>query len=112
MYWTQGIHRGLERHMQHDFRTNDLRRMATDLHFDGGFSREIVAAYRRRIQSIRAAIDERPLRNVKAHRFEKLKGARAHQHSMRLNDQWRLILEFGQQEGEKVIHIVDIEDYH
>ena len=30
---------------------------------------------------------------MKSMRFEKLKGARSHQFSLRLQDQWRLILE-------------------
>ena len=44
--------------------------------------------------------------------FEKLKGARAHQRSIRLNDQWRLILEIEGKGDSKAIVIVSIEDYH
>lgn len=35
-----------------------------------------------------------------------------HQHSMRLNDQWRLIFELEGKKAAKVIAIVAIEDYH
>ena len=44
--------------------------------------------------------------------FEKLKGGRRHQYSMRLNDQWRLILEMEGKGHEKILVIVAIEDYH
>ncbi len=45
-------------------------------------------------------------------RFERLKGKRAHQHSMRLNDQWRLILEISKGNPENMVFVVGIEDYH
>lgn len=43
---------------------------------------------------------------------EKLKGDRSHQHSIRLNDQWRLIFELEGKGAAKVVAIVSIEDYH
>ena len=61
---------------------------------------------------IRQAIDERDLRSMKSMRYEKLKGQRSHQHSVRLNDQWRLILEVVGEDPDKVVQVVDIEDYH
>ena len=45
----------------------------------------------RRMQFIRAAPDERVFYEWKSLHFEKLKGERSHQHSIRLNDQWQLI---------------------
>lgn len=44
--------------------------------------------------------------------FEKLKGSRSHQHSMRINQQWRLILELKQANPKNVVVVVAIEDYH
>ena len=61
---------------------------------------------------IDAAIDERDLRQFKSRRLEKLKGDRAGQYSMRLNDQWRLILEITEDEQGKLLHVIDIADYH
>jgi proteic killer suppression protein len=46
------------------------------------------------MQTIRAAPDERVFYQLKSLHFEELLGNRSHQHSMRLNDQWRLIIEF------------------
>jgi Txe/YoeB family toxin of Txe-Axe toxin-antitoxin module len=48
----------------------------------------------------------------KSLRFEKLKGKRDHQRSMRINDQWRLILEIEGTAPKKTVRIVGIEDYH
>jgi len=49
---------------------------------------------------------------MRSFRFEKLRGKRGHQYSMRLNDQWRLILEMRGKSSDKTIVIVGIEDYH
>jgi len=94
------------------FRDDDLDRLETDARFDAGRPPGIVKAFRRRMQQIRAAVDERDFYSQKSLRFEKLKGRRAHQHSMRLNDQWRLLLEFEGQGPSKVVVVVAIEDYH
>lgn len=64
------------------------------------------------MQQIRAAADERDFHKQRSLKFERLKGSRAHQHSMRLNNQWRLVLEFEAKGPEKVVVVVDIEDYH
>ena len=63
------------------------------------------------MQYIRGANDERDLRAWKSLHYKRLSGNRQHQHSMRLNDQYRLVLEI--QEGpQKRVVIVGIEDYH
>ena len=49
---------------------------------------------------------------LKALHFEKLKGSYAGKYSMRLNKQWRLIIEFARNAADKVVIIVDIADYH
>lgn len=98
--------------MEPIFRDKRLDRLEADGDFDGGYQPAIVKAFRRRMQQIRAAIDERDFYSQKSLRFEKLKGNRAHQHSMRLNDQWRLILEFEGEGTEKIVAIIGIEDYH
>lgn len=72
----------------------------------------LVRAYRRLMRFIRAAVDERDLRAYPGRNFEKLKGNRSHQYSMRLNDQWRLVFEIVRSEPKNVIHVLAIEDYH
>ena len=94
------------------FRDKRLDQLETDPKFDGGYSSVIVKAFRKRMQALRAAQDERVLYALKSLHFEKLKGAREHQRSIRLNDQWRLILELEELGSEKVVLVVSIEDYH
>jgi len=86
------------------FADDDLDRLETDASFDLNLPEAIVKAYRKRIQAIRAAPDERDFYRLKSLHYEKLKGQRQHQRSMRLNDQYRL--------AKKVVTIVSIEDYH
>ncbi len=99
--------------MEVRFGDDELDHVETDARADGGYPQGIAKAFRKRMQQIRAALDERDFYNLKSLRFEKLKGKRAHQYSMRLNDQWRLIVEFDSSKGSnKVVVVVAIEDYH
>lgn len=88
----------------------ELKRLESEASYNAGFAPEIVKAFRRRMQLIRAAADERDLRAFPGMRLERLKGNRSHQHSIRLNDQWRLILEMNGKE--RFVLVVSIEDYH
>lgn len=98
--------------MEVEFGDDDLERLEVEPSFTAGFGAEIVKAYRRRLQQIRAAPDERDFYRLKSLHFEKLKGGKADFRSMRLNDQWRLILRIIQDGDEKTVVIVRIEDYH
>ena len=61
---------------------------------------------------IREAEDERDLYALRSLHYEKLKGARKHQRSLRLNDQFRLIVEIEETQGARTIVVKGIEDYH
>jgi proteic killer suppression protein len=98
--------------MEADFDDDSLRRLEEDPNYTGGFDPGIVKAFRKRMAFIRSAPDERDFYKMKSLHFEKLQGNRAGQHSMRLNDQWRLILRFEKREGGKVVVVVSITDYH
>ncbi len=98
--------------MEVEFDDPNLDRLETDPRFTAGFQAGIVSAYRRRLQQIRAAVDERDLFQSNGARFKGLQGNRSHQHSMRLNDQWRLIIELRGKGKEKIVNVVGIEDYH
>lgn len=98
--------------MDVEFDDDDLERLATDPAYNHGLGANVVSAYRKRVQAIQAAVDERDFYAMKSLRFEKLKGKRAHQHSIRLNDQWRLIMEFRGKGPKKAVAIISIEDYH
>lgn len=98
--------------MEVHFEDPDLDRLEIDPTFTAGHQPGIVKAYRKAIQLIRAASDERDFYAMRGWHFEKLQGARTHQHSIRLNLQWRLILELRGKGSEKVVHLMGIEDYH
>jgi toxin HigB-1 len=98
--------------MKFRFADAELRRLYTDTAADGGYATGIGTIFRRRMQTIDAATDERTFYSLKSLRFEKLKGKRDHQYSMRLNDQWRLVLELEGKGKDKVVALISIEDYH
>lgn len=94
------------------FRDKKLEQLESDAAYSGGWTDSVVSAFRKRMQVIRSAPDERVFFALRSLHFEKLKGARSHQYSMRLNDQWRLILEFEGKGESKVVAVISIEDYH
>jgi proteic killer suppression protein len=98
--------------MQVEFDDRALDRLETDPDFTAGFSGDVVRGYRKVLQSIRAAPDERTLFGLRGLRFEKLKGKRQHQHSLRINKQWRLIAELRGKGNDKRLAVLAIEDYH
>lgn len=98
--------------MQVRYEDDALRRLAEEPDFTPtAWNRDVIKAYRKTVQWIRAAKDERDLRNIKGLRLEKLKADREGQRSMRLNDQYRLIVRF-ESDGERVTVVVEIVDYH
>lgn len=98
--------------MEVEFDDDDLNRLEIDARYTAGHSQEVVRAFRKRMQQIRAFRDERDFLAVRSLNFEKLKGNREGQHSIRLNLQWRLILEVRGDHPCKVIGIIEIVDYH
>ena len=89
-----------------------LERLEFEASFRGGFGPDLVKAFRRRMQFIRDAADETDFYALKSLHYEKLKGSRSHQRSMRLNDQFRLILEMEDDPAGRVVVVVSVEDYH
>lgn len=98
--------------MDLEFRNPDLERLVTDDSAGGSYGVAVIRGYRKVINFVRAAKDERDFRNMRSLKFEKLKGDRSHQHSLRINRQWRLIIEIKVATDKNVIEVVAIEDYH
>ncbi|MCB0953461.1 MAG: type II toxin-antitoxin system RelE/ParE family toxin [Microthrixaceae bacterium] len=99
--------------MQIDFEDDNLRQLYEDPDFRvARFHPDLVKAYRRKVQVIVGAESELDLRALRSLHFEKLQGSREGQHSIRLNDQWRLILRIKTQRDDKVVAIIEIVDYH
>ena len=62
----------------------------------------------RKLRMLNRSINLNDLKIPPANRLEKLKGSRAGQYSIRINDQWRICFEWYQNESFKV----EIVDYH
>ena len=99
--------------MDIEFQDSELEDMAFNVRYAGRWAQVVVRAYRKVMTLILNAKDRRDLYGLgKSLSLEKLKGKRKHQHSMRLNDQYRLIVEFKSKKNKEIVAIVNIEDYH
>lgn len=76
------------------------------------FGPDVTKAFRKKLGLLQAATDQRDIRAMKSSHLEKLGAARAGQHSIRLNDQWRLIVRFEDDDEGPLIAILEITDYH
>ena len=98
--------------MNVQFASDTLERLDAETDFNANYAVEIVKGFRKLMRFIRAALDERDFRAMRSLNFEKLKGDRSHQYSMKINKQWRLIIEIEKAEPTNTIVVVAIEDYH
>ncbi len=99
--------------MQIEFEDDDLKRLYTETDFRiAKFGPEVTKAYRKKMALIANAKDERDLYAMKSLHFEKLAGDRAGQRSIRLNQQWRLILRIEEDQDGRTAVIVEVADYH
>ena len=98
--------------MRFRFQTRKLRRLYEEEYGARKYPEQVVDAFFDVLAVIDSALDERDLYALKSLHYEKLKGARRGQRSLRLNEQFRLIVEWGEDEAGKHLVIVAIEDYH
>lgn len=73
---------------------------------------EVINGFFKVMAIIRNARDERDLRALRSLNYETLKGKRQHQNSLRLNQQWRLIVERQEDEEGRLLWVIELEDYH
>lgn len=73
-----------------------------------GFPQDLVPSAERRLRAIANAVELSDLRSPPGNRLEALKGNRAGQHSIRINDQWRICFSWTEAGAEDV----EIVDYH
>ena len=72
----------------------------------------VIKSARRKLTVLRAAPDDRSLRNWKSLHYEKLKGKREGERSIRLNDKYRIVISLDEVADPHTITILSIEDYH
>ena len=98
--------------MRVEYHDEVLRRLAEEQEYaPKGWDPDVIKSYRKKVQLISAAPNERDLYAMRGLRMEKLKGNRLGQTSMRLNDQFRLILIF-RTEDDRVAVLLEVVDYH
>lgn len=73
-----------------------------------GFPADLVSSAERRLRAIDHAEELKDLRSPPGNRLEKLSGNREGQHSIRINDQWRICFRWINAGAEEV----EIVDYH
>ena len=95
-----------------EFEDDDLVRLYTEPGFAGVWAKDVVRAFRKVLNLVANAADERDLYAVKSLHFEKLKGKRIGQSSLRLNKQWRLIVQLRDSDAGRIVVIKEIADYH
>lgn len=98
--------------MDIEFQDSELDRLAFDETCVGKWSPALMRAYRKRVNQIRQAPNQQVLYAFKSLRLEKLKGKMQGKYSMRINDQFRLIVRFAKKNGKDTVIIIKIEDYH
>src|SRR5438132_10482497 len=94
------------------FRDARLAAIRTAQAAQTGLPAPVIQSCRRKLQLLDAAPDERTLRNWKSLHYEKLKGGREGQRSIRLNDQWRIVFVLDESTSPPTIEIIAVEDYH
>src|ERR1022692_2894342 len=77
--------------MDIEFRDSRLSLIETDRAMETRLPVSVITSCRHKLVVLRAAPDERTLRNWKSLHYEKLEGDRSGQRSIRLNKQWRLV---------------------
>ena len=96
-----------------EFEDDDLRRLYVELDFRlPSMGPDLTKQYRRKMALIANAPDERDLRAMRSLHLEKLEGDRKGQHSIRLNDQYRLIFRLRTGDDGRVAVVIELVDYH
>ena len=98
--------------MRFTFADRKLEKLYTEEKGAHKYPEGVVDAFFDVVAVIADAPDERDLYALKSLHYEKLKGKRSHQRSLRLNNQFRLIVEREKDDEGRLFRIVSIEDYH
>ena len=98
--------------MRFEFRDKDLLLLYTEEKNAHRYPSGIVEAFFEVMAIIENPTSEADIRAFKSLHFEKLTGNREGQVSLRLNKQYRLIVQIEKDEQGKLLWIIEINDYH
>lgn len=98
--------------MEVEFGDKTLALVETERAAETGLPISVITSLRRKLVAIRAAPDERTLRNWKSLHYEKLEGDRSGRRSIRINNQWRLVFRIDTSCTPNKLMDLAVEDYH
>jgi proteic killer suppression protein len=98
--------------MEIEFRDKTLELVETDRAAETKLPIAVINSLRDKLVILRAAPDERTLRNWQSLHYEKLKGDRDGQRSIRINKQWRLVFVIDTERKPNKMTVLAVEDYH
>lgn len=98
--------------MEIEFVDSDLALIETDDAAKTKLPIAVIKSARRKLTILRAATDDRSLRNWKSLHYEKLKGDREGQRSIRVNEKYRIVFLLDSESEPQKASILSIEDYH
>jgi toxin HigB-1 len=98
--------------MEIEFADADLALIETDDAAKTKLPIAVIKSARRKLTLLRAAPDDRSLRNWKSLHYEKLKGDREGQRSIRVNNSYRIVFLLDSDNEPQVATILSVEDYH
>ena len=98
--------------MDVEFEDDELDDLETNPRATGGLPQGAVKGFRKAMQAIRAATDERDLYALRGLRFKKMAREREGQYSLRCNDQYRMFFRFEDTGTEKKVVVIQVTDPH
>jgi proteic killer suppression protein len=97
--------------MEIEFLDDRTALVETDRAAKSRYPIEVINSLRRKLVVLRAAPDERTLRNWRSLHYEKLDRP-GDQRSIRINQQWRLVFTIDTKAQPNRISVIGVEDYH
>lgn len=97
--------------MEIEFQDARVASVETDRAAESRYPIEVINSLRQKFVVIRAAPDERTLRNWRSLHYEKLERP-GDQRSIRINKQWRLVFTIDTKSRPNRITVLGVEDYH
>ena len=94
------------------FSKSKIQRLYTEEFGARKYPAEVVDAFFEVMAVVDAAESEQDLRALKQLHFEKLKGKRKHQRSLKLHGGFRLVVQLATDEQGTYVLVEDVEDYH
>jgi proteic killer suppression protein len=94
------------------FADENLALVETDQAGKTGLPVAVIKSARTKLNVLRAIADDRGLRTWKSLHYEKLKGDREGQRSIRVNDKYRIVFELDDTAEPQIVTVLAIEDYH